>query len=125
MRSPRGYSQSAKAWLSLASYKQEYALTNSLNIPGVIKAYSIEKHNNTLVIYENFGGESLQLILNKQKLALKDFLKISIKIVDISAQLHSLKRIYKNISPENRVQHNHRGFSLQSFCSTTNLAVWC
>ncbi len=49
----------------LASYQQEYDITSSLNIPGVIKAYSIEKYNNTLVIiYEDFGGESLQLILN-------------------------------------------------------------
>jgi len=48
----------------IAIYKQEYEIACSLNLPGVIKTYSLEKFNNTLVIiFEDFGGESLNLTI--------------------------------------------------------------
>ena len=38
-------------------YHQEYAITHSLNLEGVITAYSLEKFQHTLVIvFEDFGG---------------------------------------------------------------------
>jgi predicted ATPase/serine phosphatase RsbU (regulator of sigma subunit) len=47
----------------LTRYRQEYEITKSLNLDGVIKSYSIEKYQNTLVIVlEDFGGESLKAL---------------------------------------------------------------
>ncbi|MCP4401043.1 MAG: serine/threonine protein kinase [bacterium] len=38
-------------------YRQEYDITRSLNLDGVITAYSLEKYHTTLVIvFEDFGG---------------------------------------------------------------------
>jgi len=44
---------------NLAHYQQEYEITHSLNLTGVIKTYGLEKHENTpVIIFEDFGGES-------------------------------------------------------------------
>ncbi|MBW4535572.1 MAG: AAA family ATPase [Pleurocapsa minor HA4230-MV1] len=45
----------------LTRYRQEYEITHSLNIDGVVKAYSQQDYQCTLVILlEDFGGESLE-----------------------------------------------------------------
>ncbi|HEY9302056.1 MAG TPA: hypothetical protein VIQ31_37950, partial [Phormidium sp.] len=44
----------------LTRYRQEYAITRSLDVEGVIRAYSQQDYQRTLVILlEDFGGESL------------------------------------------------------------------
>src|SRR4028119_575541 len=44
----------------LTRYKQEYEITRSLNIEGVIKAYDLQDYQRSLVmLLEDFGGESL------------------------------------------------------------------
>ena len=35
----------------ITRYKQEYELTNSLNVEGVIKVYGLEKYQNTFVMF--------------------------------------------------------------------------
>ena len=114
----------------LATYRQEYELTSSLNIPGVIAAYSIETYNNTLaIIFEDFGGESLKILLNQQKLTLQDFLKVAIEITEILAQLHSLNIIHKNINPANIVFNPETGelklidFSIATILNNENTTL--
>ncbi len=114
----------------LATYRQDYELINSLNIPGVIEAYSIEKYNNTLIIiFEDFGGESLKIVTYKQKIALKDFLKIGIKLTDTLAQLHSLNIVHKNINPANIVFNGQTGelklidFSIATVLTSENAPI--
>ncbi|WP_009630645.1 diguanylate cyclase domain-containing protein [Synechocystis sp. PCC 7509] len=95
---------------NLVSYQQEYELIKSLNIPGVIKAYSIEKCGNTLaIVFEDFGGESLKTLLSKEQLNINNFLKIAIKIIEALAQLHSLNIIHKNLNPANIVLNAQTG----------------
>src|SRR5689334_18940254 len=49
----------------LTRYKQEYEITKNLNIEGVVKAYSLEPYQRTLVIIlEDFGASSLKLLMN-------------------------------------------------------------
>lgn len=51
----------------LTRYRQEYEITRSLNIEGVIKAYSQQDYQRTLVIFlEDFGGESLECWMRQQ-----------------------------------------------------------
>jgi len=59
-------------------YRQEYDMTRSLNLDGVIKAYSLEKYHNSLVIcLEDFGGQSLDIIMNiHQYFTLVEFLVV-------------------------------------------------
>jgi hypothetical protein len=45
----------------LTRYKQEYAITALSNVEGVVKAYSQQDYQRSLVILlEDFGGESLE-----------------------------------------------------------------
>ncbi len=55
----------------LTRYRQEYEITRSLNIEGniegVVKAYSQQDYQRTLVILlEDFGGESLEYWMRQQ-----------------------------------------------------------
>lgn len=89
----------------LNRYKQEYEITLRLNLEGVIKAYSLEKYQNTLVmILEDFGGESLKKILKSpKKFTLHEFLNIALTTVEILGQIHAANIIHKDINPSNIV----------------------
>ncbi|MBE9129492.1 MULTISPECIES: AAA family ATPase [unclassified Coleofasciculus] len=86
----------------LTQYKQEYAIAHSLDLEGVIKAYCLETYQNTLVIvFEDFGGDSLHLLINKQTFNLAEFLNLAIKIAEILSQIHAANIIHKGINPSN------------------------
>ena len=88
----------------IVRFKREFEILKDLNLDGVIKAYRIENHNNNwAIITEDFGGESLKKILNRRRLSLKEFLKLSIRTTEILGQLHKLNIIHKNINPNNIV----------------------
>jgi len=94
----------------LTRYQQEYELTRSLNISGVIKAYSLERYQNTLMIcLEDFGGESVNLWLAKHELALGDALALAIQMTDIVGQVHEEKVIHKDVNPSNMVWNSATG----------------
>ncbi len=86
----------------LTRYKQEYKITRSLNLEGVIKAYGLEHYQNTLVIIlEDFGGESLKLLMNDRRFTLEEFLNIAIKITESLGNIHAANIIHKDINPSN------------------------
>ncbi|MEQ8971011.1 MAG: protein kinase [Coleofasciculus sp. C1-SOL-03] len=91
----------------IRKYKQEYQLTRRLNLAGVVKAYRLEQYQNNLVIifiiFEDFGGDSLQLLLNHHSLTLAEFLDIAIQITDSLNQIHAATIIHKDINPSNIV----------------------
>ena len=104
----------------LTRYQQEYEITHNLDLAGVIKAYSLEKYQNTLVIIlEDFGGESLKTLLSKnpsQPLFVKKasfakdelggiltFLTLAIQITESLAQIHTAHIIHKDINSTNIV----------------------
>ncbi|MEW6494297.1 MAG: AAA family ATPase [Cyanobacteriota bacterium] len=85
-------------------YKQEYKITHNLKLGGVVKAYSLEKYQNTLVIiFEDFGGESLKILLKDQIFTLKEFLLIATNISRVLGEIHSKHIIHKDINPSNIV----------------------
>lgn len=89
----------------LTRYKHEYEITRSLNIDGVIKAYDLQRYENSLVMFlEDFGGESLKLLMgNQRQFTLKEFLFIVIKTTEILASIHAANIIHKDINPSNIV----------------------
>ena len=88
----------------LTRYKQEYEITSSLNLEGIVKAYSLEPYQRTLIIiFEDFGGVSLAQLLNEQPLTLLEFLKITIQITEILSAIHRANIIHKDINPSNIV----------------------
>ncbi len=89
----------------LTRYRQEYDITRRLaNLEGVTDAYSLEKHQNTLVMsLEDFGGQSLKESLVERPLTLDDFFTLAIHVADILGQIHQHNIIHKDINPSNLV----------------------
>ena len=86
----------------LARYRTEYQITKSLNIPGVIKVYDLQKYENTLVMFlEDFGGESLKFWMHQRPFNLTEFLNLAIKITQILGEIHAANIIHKDINPAN------------------------
>ncbi|MFN6515129.1 MAG: AAA family ATPase [Nostoc sp. CreGUA01] len=89
---------------ALVRYKQEYEITKNLDLDGVIKVYSLEKYENSLVmILEDFGGESLKSVINRQKFTLSEFLLLAIAITKALGKIHQKNIIHKDINPGNIV----------------------
>ncbi|AUB43086.1 Serine/threonine protein kinase (plasmid) [Nostoc flagelliforme CCNUN1] len=93
----------------LTRYRQEYKITRSLNLEGVIKAYSQQDYQRTLVIIlEDFGGESLEQWMHKRPdifcpMPLSTFLDLAIAVCDILGRIHAANIIHKDINPGNIV----------------------
>ena len=88
----------------LTRYQQEYDIVCHLvDLKGVVKAYSLEKHQNTLVIcMEDFGGESLKIWLDELRtFALDELLMFAISATEILGQIHGRNIIHKDINPSN------------------------
>ena len=90
--------------IELARFNHEYRMLASLNLEGVIRAYSLEKSGNSLVmVLEDFGGESLGRIIASGPLSLADFFPLSIRLADILGQVHQHDVMHKDINPSNIV----------------------
>ncbi|MFN6487489.1 MULTISPECIES: AAA family ATPase [unclassified Nostoc] len=93
----------------LTRYRQEYKITRSLKLEGVIKAYSQQDYQRTLVILlEDFGGESLEQWMHKRPdifcpMPLSQFLSLAIAVCDILGRIHAANIIHKDINPGNIV----------------------
>ena len=98
----------------LTRYRQEYEITRSLNIEGVVKAYSQQDYQRTLVILlEDFGGESLEYWMRQQSdfcpMPLSVFLNIAIALTDTLGRIHAANVIHKDINPSNIVLNPKTG----------------
>ena len=88
----------------LTRYKQEYQIARNLNLEGVVKAYCLESYQNTLVIvFEDFGGESLKILTRKKSFSLKGWLQIAIAITEALDKIHRSNIIHKDLNPSNIV----------------------
>ncbi|MEA5552793.1 AAA family ATPase [Anabaena cylindrica UHCC 0172] len=86
----------------IAKLKYEYDLLKDLDIEGVIKAYSLEKYNNSFaLILEDFDGISIDSLIRGQQVELLDFLEIAIKITQAIGEVHQHHIIHKDIKPSN------------------------
>ena len=92
----------------LTRYRQEYEITRSLNLAGVVKAYSQQDYQRTLIILlEDFGGESLAKWMRTHSdfcpMPLATFLPLAIAITGILGKIHAAKIVHKDINPGNIV----------------------
>ncbi|MBD2108196.1 PAS domain S-box protein [Nodosilinea sp. FACHB-13] len=98
----------------LTRYRQEYQITRFLNVEGVVKAYSQQDYQRTLVILlEDFGGESLECWMRQQldfsPMPLPVFLNMAIAITDTLGKIHAAQVIHKDINPGNIVFNPRTG----------------
>ncbi|MEG3848798.1 AAA family ATPase [Microcoleus sp. herbarium19] len=89
---------------AVARHKQEYDIIRSLNLAGVVKAYSLEQYDRTLaIVLEDFGGESLKKLMKERPFTLSESLRLGIQIADTLGCIHSANIIHKDINPGNIV----------------------
>lgn len=84
--------------------QNEYEMNRRINSNLVVKIYEMnEKDSFPFLVTEDFGAESLQLFIKKHKLTMKEFLDISIKIVEALSDIHNAKIVHNDINPSNIV----------------------
>jgi serine/threonine protein kinase len=111
----------------LGWFKREYQVIRALNLPGVIKAYSLEKsEERPVMVLEDFGGESLELLKLKGKLELDKFLELALAVTEILGEIHQENIIHKDINPSNIIVNLKTGqvkiidFGISTVLSTEN-----
>jgi PAS domain S-box-containing protein len=92
----------------LLQYQQEYEILQNLSLEGVVKVYSLETYERSLVlIFEDFGGDSLAQLISESSqvqgmvMPLEKILNIVIQITEILSRIHSHNIIHKDINPSN------------------------
>lgn len=94
----------------LTRYKQEYQITRSLNIKGAIAAYDLFPYENSLaIILEDFGGQSLDTLLQSRLFTLLEFLQIALQIAEALEGIHGANIIHKDINPSNIIYNLETG----------------
>ncbi|MDJ0593451.1 MAG: AAA family ATPase [Pleurocapsa sp. MO_226.B13] len=94
----------------LTRYKQEYEITRSLNLDGVVKAYDLQRYQNSLIMFlEDFGGESLKIWIAQNNFTLEEFLILAIEISKNLGDIHAVNIIHKDINPSNIVYNKETG----------------
>ncbi|MBW4685483.1 MAG: PAS domain S-box protein [Komarekiella atlantica HA4396-MV6] len=99
----------------LTRYRQEYEITRSLNLTGVVKAYSQQDYQRTLaILLEDFGGESIERWMQQRKerfcpMPLSNFFRLAIDITEILGRIHHANIIHKDINPGNIVFNSDTG----------------
>ncbi|MBE9001976.1 AAA family ATPase [Nostoc sp. LEGE 12447] len=90
----------------LVQFRNQYALAKNLEIPGIIKPYSLEPYNNGYaLVMEDFGGISLRQFIKEQPQHLDQSLIIALQLTEILHQLHQQRVIHKDIKPANILIH--------------------
>ncbi|NDJ19615.1 trifunctional serine/threonine-protein kinase/ATP-binding protein/sensor histidine kinase [Myxacorys almedinensis] len=95
----------------LLQFKNQYILTQQLDLPGVVRPYSLEPYQNSLaLVMEDFGGISLKEYRTvwsvdgkepESQKFLAEFLRIAIALTDILNGLYCDRIIHKDIKPAN------------------------
>jgi len=108
----------------LIRYKQEFNIISSLNSNNIIKAQGLQRCDNSLVIFlEDFGGNSLKILLSQYQLTLEEFLTVAIEIVEGLSDIHTAHIIHKDINPSNIVYNQKtKQLKIIDFGLSTRLA---
>ncbi len=94
----------------IAWFKREYDITRTLNLPGVVQAYSQETDRGRwMMVLEDFGGDSLAQLGLAGNMTLPDFLALAVKITEIIGDIHKKNIIHKDINPTNIIFNRETG----------------
>ena len=90
----------------LLQFRNQYTIAKNLQIPGIIRPYSLEpyRHSYALVM-EDVGGRSLGSYIQHNPLSLTELLEIAIQLTTILHELYQNRVIHKDIKPANILIH--------------------
>src|SRR4028118_912926 len=87
---------------AITRLKHEYQISQNLDSEQIVKAISLETFDHRLgIVLEDFGGESLAKLLERETLSLPANLNIAIQIIKALQYLHFQHIIHKDIKPSN------------------------
>ncbi|MEG3933094.1 AAA family ATPase [Microcoleus sp. T3_B1] len=87
---------------AITRLKHEYQIRQNLDSEQIVKAISLETFDHRLgIVLEDFGGESLAKLLERETLSLPANLHLAIQIVKALQYLHFHHIIHKDIKPSN------------------------
>jgi predicted ATPase/serine phosphatase RsbU (regulator of sigma subunit)/tRNA A-37 threonylcarbamoyl transferase component Bud32 len=85
----------------IARFTVEYEIAKSLDIPGVVKPFALERvENSPVIIMEDFDGQPLGNLVGTD-LSLAEFLRVAVELSYILGEIHSQHVIHKDINPSN------------------------
>jgi predicted ATPase/serine phosphatase RsbU (regulator of sigma subunit) len=88
----------------IAKFRHQYEIVKPLDIPGIVKPFSLESWGRGLVlIMEDAGPVSLKQLLSTQNLDLETFFRIAISVTQTLGELHKQSIIHLDIKPQNIV----------------------
>ncbi|HBE36567.1 MAG TPA: serine/threonine protein kinase, partial [Cyanobacteria bacterium UBA11368] len=86
----------------LVQFRNQYTIAKNLDLPGILKTYSLENfRNGYALVMEDMGGISLKQYTASHNLSLAEFLAIAIQIVSTLEGLYRNRVIHKDIKPAN------------------------
>jgi len=86
--------------------KNEFHLLHELNLPGTIRVLGLETYGAfPLLIMDDFGGNSLQDLMNTRTFSLKQKLEMMLDITRIIGQVHNNHVIHKDIVLSNIIMN--------------------
>ncbi|KAB8319209.1 AAA family ATPase [Tolypothrix campylonemoides VB511288] len=90
----------------LSKLRNQYMITENLNLQGIVKPYSLEPYQNSYaLVMEDFAGISLKDYINHMHsakcLPLQQFLHIAVQIASTLDELYRNRVIHKDIKPGN------------------------
>ncbi len=91
----------------LVQFRNQYTIAQNLDLPNIIKTYSLELyHNSYALVMEDFGGISIGQYLQtlketSQPFTMADFFFLAMQLTDILNGLYHHRIIHKDIKPDN------------------------
>ncbi len=90
----------------LVQFRNQYAIAKNLDIPGIVKPYSLERYKNGYaLIMEDIAAISLAQYQRQLSVSLEQFWEIALSIAEILHHLHQNYIIHKDIKPANILIH--------------------
>ncbi len=86
----------------LAKIRYGAVISQSLDLPGVVKVHEMVKiRNRVVVVMEDFGGRPLRSLLGQRRIEVQEALVIARELAKILGELHREHVVHRNVEPSN------------------------
>jgi predicted ATPase/signal transduction histidine kinase len=94
----------------IARMTREHDMLASLDLPGVVRAHEVTRHNQRpALVVEDFGARSLGDLSRERPFSTEEVLAIGAQIAETLGQLHRRGVVHKDVNPQNVLQNPQTG----------------